>query len=536
MNQHQLLLSASTLLLAAIAPSASAQMAPWVAPTSAQGHFSNWPIGVAVPSPVGLPANPPLVRAPGVNAGAPIAWTETTFGAAELNHPDYSLAKLTENWPSGGPWTPEFGGVSTGGDVTPPVSATGVLDLSGEVWYALNVSFDAYAKGLSNSLIEHQRGGASGTRDISGDVFSYYPDGGVGIHPALANSVRVEYTREQLQMTENLANVDIGMGVISTDKPNRAGPLFPVRNCFYFTLTQRWVNAHSWMSLAGASINASTIYKMAWDGTSWGEPTIAFGHSALFPEVTYPNISIGEVQIDAISVYQFTGHDRVVFSLTPESDAQGYWFDQILVYQRPVGGFGAQCDTTALKAPGSPNGVAVTAKMGAKPRTSMAETGAPDNVDSTCGLDPKRKETGAPPIFPVLGIATDEDPMGDGTLALTSVRTALPDPSNPSAMIDTLHLHVAGLGLGPYQLGVVRFYQQGDEASGEDPVPQQIGTEHFVFGAPYWSNTLNLSGPVSSTVGQTPIRIFATFDGINLLTNPVQVVPLRSSWMLSLRL
>ncbi len=535
-----LVFAASTL-----APLATAQslMANQVPPTMAQGLFSNWAVGVSAPNPFTGSAGALLVRAPGVAGGLPTSWTPQQFGSATLVHPNYSIAALTANWgaPTGTPpLVPVFGGTSTGGDVTPRVDGNGVLQMTGANWYALNISVGANALGLPGSLIR-TRNTASGS--AGGDIFSFYPSGSVGIHASFADSVRVEYTREQLGVAAQLDNLDFATGVISVDPQNKVGPIVPVRDRFYFTLASSWLSATPWFTtLGGQPVSASTIYRMTWNGTSWLAPEIAYAHAELFP-----NRPEGSVEIDALSVYQVPAmgeapQDRVVFSLTLASNpAGGPAYDQILVYQRPMGPSGSSsssvaCATTALMTITNGIAVRVSDKFGLR----QAADGEPDDVDGTCGIDPHRIDPGAPSVFPVLALAEPETPNGAGSLGLAGIRTTLPDPAytgpiESAPTIETLHLEVTGLDYRGYPLGIVGIFLEGPPTrDGDTPAPPiLIGQPILVDPAMVAANAISLSNVVPTPQsGAQPIRVSARIYGVSL--SPFAVVELRESWFLSL--
>lgn len=537
--------SSTFLMLAVSASTAPAQMATQIDPLIAQGHFSNWAVGVSHSSAVSSAAGSPKIRAPGVGGGVPVAWTAATFGATNANHPDYSLSALTLNWPVSG-LSPEFGGTSTGGDVTPQVTSTGVLIATTDNWYSLTISVADGAQGVTTSLIDRQRtyNGSTG-RSVGGDIFSYYMAGGDGIDPAFLDTVRVEYTKEQLGDSHDLKNLDWGIGIISVDPGKRAGPLFPVSNKFYFTLSKAWLATNDGQVLTAVGLvndtaDARTVYEMTWDQTTgWSAPGIAYSPTDLFGSQSGNT----NLEIDAISVYRTSSEDRIVFSLTKASDFTTdsppvlNAYNQILVFQRSTGG-ATPCGTTSLKVAGTPSSVRVTEKFGLVERTS---TGEPDDVDSTCGLDPKRLELSAPLLYPVVGMAMDTMTAQVGGLGLSSMRTTLPDPtytgSAPIPMVDTLNFQVTGLDVSGYLVGAIQFYLEGPEIlegdSDEEPVePVEFGEPIIFLGGQVPMNTINVSGPVPSTP-TTTLRMSARILG----ANPPSFTPveLRSSWILSYR-
>ncbi|MCY2960280.1 MAG: hypothetical protein NTY35_08940 [Planctomycetota bacterium] len=523
----------------------TAGMAQQVPPELAQGKFSNVAVGISLAE--SNQADQWLIRSPGVNGGVPVAWSTGTFGLATPNHPDFSVGALTAQWPSP-PTPPKFGGISTGGEVMPVVSATGKMVMTTGNWYMLSISVGRQAQGIAGSLLRSRTFNSAGPRSPAGDILSYYAVGSTGINPALVDTVRLEYSREQLQLQQpspatsvmrEVANHDFGLGVISIDPDNRAGSMFPVRDRFYFTLTKEWVNqVGSSYSLASQTVNASTIYEMTWNGSQWSAPTVAFSHAMLFP-----NRAIGSVEIDALSVDRggagvSSPPDRTVFSLTPASDDSVLGtYDQILVYQRGNTSI-PQCNTTALLAADSPTvATPVREKFGLIARTNFTGTGEPDNVTSTCGGDPKEPYQ----VGSVVGVATGDTPCGSGRLGLSVLRTAVPpggvadDNDNPygTGPVHTLHLQVSGLDFAPYTWGFIVFYIEGPPGTTTAPVQ---------WGAPYWidpsasqRNTLDVAVAMPSALLNVPLRLSARCVGVNI-TAPQVGVDLRSSWVISILL
>lgn len=528
---------------ASITVSASAQttLGGQIPLTTAQGQFANWAIGLST-TPTGATSGNVLLHAPDVQGGLAVPWTARVFGIASPNHPNYSMAALTASWgapASAQPVLPLFGGTSTGGDVTPRVDPNGELLVDGEHWYALNISVKGTGTGMPGSLIAWRAGsGGAGS-----DVFSYYPPGIGGIHPSFENTVRIEATAAQLGVGDELGDIDYGMGVISVDPYGEAGPIVPLRNELYFTLRQSWITANaSWLtSLGGAVPCASTIYFMTWDGVSWSAPSIAYAHTDLFPER-----AVGDVEIDAISVYRVdppneAPQDRVVFSTTLASNLPGAPYDQILVYQRARGATGETnisqaCSRKPLTVDG---GVRVSEKFGLVPAGGIG----PDDVDGTCGLDPYNSDTTAPRVFPTLAMALDTQPNGDGVLGLSAIRTLLPDPSwagseASAPLVEALHLQVSGLDIGGYVIGAVKVFlepspsQSGGSSDGT-PEPVMLGDPFLVDATARARNAVSTWGVVPRPTSVEPIRISARIYGVNL--NDFSLVELRESWFLSVR-
>lgn len=493
-----------------------------VQPQRAQGLFSNLPVGMTVKQ---FGDQALWIRAPGANSGIPLEWNATTFGAATDVHPDFSMAALT-TWAIGGV-TPQFGGISTGGDIMPLVDGQGRMQMAPNLWCMVSIVLDSQAQGLPGSLLESrvQQG-----KNPATEIMSYYVEGSTGINPRLVDTVRVEFTDTQLNLQQALpqppgnreiVNHDFAMGVHSANSTGQADPMFPVRDRFYFTLTKSYA---TWLAQQGATLGgevprASNVYLMLWDGSEleWVPPTIAFRHSQLFPE-----IEVGTVEIDALSVFVHppSGQSRLVFSLTPDSDV---WptrvFDQLLVYQGDA--TSTTCPTTALK---TQNGMAVTAKKSLRPRTdsgSTPATGTPDNVNSACIGDPFDLMA----LSRRMGIATDDTRQGAGRFGFTAVRH-----SPPNSAMDEIHVQTTGFDLDGYMFGFVWLQLEGPAGSNAAPVP--LGDPILIDAASLQRNAMDLVIPVPRIPGPTPFRFSAQLWGANP-TAPATVKMLRESWVLS---
>jgi hypothetical protein len=523
--KHPIFSTASALaaLSAVLVPASSAQRV--VPPEEAQGLFSNWASGIGVRG----ASDPVMIRAPAIAGGAPVAWDPTAFGAANPGHPDYSTSALTDHWKPFGATTPDFGGISTGGDQTPDVDPTGHLPAAFGGWYALAVSAGPGAVGIPNSMVA-LRAGTVG--DLSGDILSYYPPGITGINSRFLDTVRLESSREQLQLssvtsTPRVVNLDYGIGVISADQQANAGATFPVRNRFYFSLTRAWVDhalqCDPQFTLDNDVPNAANIYVMTWQpGTGWSEPLIAFGAVELFPSSQFTNINRALVEIDALTVDETTSSPCVISSLTPDSDnAGGGTFDQILVFQRTPA-----CPTTALSVHPSVSGPQhVSERLGFQARIAGGE---PDDVTATCLLEPD-----AHLLTSVLGFATDQPRTGKGDLGLAAFRTC-PNHDEEIAQgvecTDVLQLQVTGLDNG-YPVGLIQLYEEGPVGTGDLPTP---------WGEPFWIDTnveklnaFDVAIPVPHDLEGQLLRVSAGYYGI-ASASPLTVVPLGESWVISI--
>ncbi|MCY3004204.1 MAG: hypothetical protein NTV21_20605 [Planctomycetota bacterium] len=523
------LLAATALAPAVLGQNSAPPPAGWLDPQISQGLFANLPVGLSVKS--GSQSNL-WIRAAGTNGGVPTTWSGPVFGAASDVHPDYSMTALCQSWALPGT-TPEFGGISTGGDVTPPVTSLGELQMGSEVWYMLSIVVDSVAVGQPGSLLRQR---TNSGRNPAGDIMSYYVQGSTGINTALVDKVCIEYTSEQLALQQALppgsptpavVNHDFAMGVISKNPRGRDMAMFPVRDRFYFTLTRNYLlSGLAPASIGGLPPSASTIYCMTWQTTSlrWSAPVIAFTHNELFPDIPTEPPATQLLEIDALSVYfeATTGIERVVFSLTPDSD--NCWpvgIDQILVHQRGPNPW-HMVPTQALK---TQSGLKVSERFGLKPRKvpTAGDNGTPDNVKSTCGGDPKDTWV----IPEAMGLATDEPRMGQSKLGLTAVRHT--DPGSPLPANDRLFVQVTGLNQGGFDFGFVCLFVETPSG------PALIAMSNLINDAMKYRNAVDFEFQVPATPMQTPFRISAEIRGINL-SQPQTPTVLRESWLLDVRL
>jgi hypothetical protein len=420
----------------------------------------------------------------------------------------------------------------------PPINPAGELVFGLNDWYALSVSVAGDAVGRGGSMVEMRREGQT-PRNPGGDVFTYYSVGSHRIHEDYVDTVRLEQSREQMQLGQvavtpsgdrEISNLDYGMGVISVNPNTPTGSMFPTRVRFYFTLTKAWAEymrvTHSSYQIGNAQPNARTIYSMTWiPGTppSWSQPSIALTPTDLFGPFTLVDPS--RIEIDALSVDSTMANLRVVFSLTPDSDyaLHSGSFDQILVYQS---GQSPAFATTSLKT--HPPGGAVTTfsnHLGLKSRID----GTPDNVTAVCAIDPKELYQ----IGQAVGIATDQLACRQGLLGISASRQ-----DDPAVAEYVLHLQVTGLGLGGYDLGLVQLFTEGeavDPGSGVDP------GDAVPWGAPFvidpvaaGHNVFQLSIPIPSGLDGVTFRCSAQYWGVKL--DPAGADYLRESAVLSVKL
>lgn len=539
-RMHTRVPSLSCLTASLLASAGSAQTAPMaqqVMPATSQGHFSAWAVAVSgqgIPSAV-------AVHIPG-DLTPPDEWNAATFGPANPDHPDYSDSALL-SWVPAGSSLPKFSGISSGGDVTPRVTAEGVLASNASTWYALNISVKHGARGLPGSMIA-QRSQLSSTPEGS-DIYSYYAPipPGAGINTDFSDTVRLEYKRAQLVVGTEVDNIDFGSGIIALDRDNKVGPMVPVRNWIYFTLPRSWVIANP-ILLGGAIVDEATIYRMEWTSTGWSAPQVAYSRAELFSLPSgseggggegQPNPPI-DLEIDAISVYQFTPesgppHDRVVFSLTAGSHIGSTYFDPILVFQRAVNGYPA-CTTKALQVVVDGQTHLVSDRLGLfkgsfdplHPEVPID----PDDPDGTCGLDPRRNEFGTGSyVGPVLGMIA-EDPEGHGQVGISSMRMRFPDPANPGESLDTVRVQVSGITAPGYDDAYIELL-----AHDEQDIPSNLIHSWVADQVAQDEGTVSYSWTIPASDGEKgPARVTARLWGVKW--SPFKIKQLRDSFCLEL--
>ncbi len=476
---------ASILVAALSSPLIAQTQAPAIPHTQAQGMFTGHPVGAQVTNVAPSTTPPPVprlqVRTPGLQSGSLRTWSTEDFGPTSSQHPDYSPSALFSHWttsllnapPSAwddatAPFVPVFGGMSTGGDVTPEVSHDGTMQASSTLlgWYALSWTVDHEAVGQQASSIEIAGPSPAGW------VFSHTFEGSEGIRSLLIDNNRVEYTRFQMGLsatpaqTEEITSLDWGMGLISATPNSGPTSLQPVRDCFYFTIDSEWIQAYypggssTFTGLSGSGtpvqipLDAGTVYAMTWNGSTWSAPMIAFDHVALYGSVQT------NVALDALSVFRLPGDapdqpTRVVFSLTADSTLDGQEVNQILVSQRSSSSAMALVTAEPLK---SESGTQATTKLG------LVEGGSPtlgaDDIKSLCGRDPRLDPDfeplpGTPQTFDShqgtpLDIPLDLDANELGLSML------LYQPQNGQEQ-QSLLLTATGIDLSGYDLGLIEF-------------------------------------------------------------------------------
>jgi hypothetical protein len=426
-------------------------------------------VGLLIEGPGGVPQL--VVRRAGTAAGAPAEWSIQTFGAPSAMHPDYSMAALQAYWPG-----VQFASLSTGGDISPDVDATGKLIMN-NIWYAFDITVDAQTTGKENSLIRHQ---LSNTGAQTGTIYSYYVEGSSGIAATYADTVMFEQVPAQIGLpaTTHLRGLDWGIGVISSNADGGGAPMFPYSDRLFFTVTDWWADNHAtqlvdnpWTSVP-EPVSAATIYRMDWVQVSstewdWSEPVIAVSYSELGLD---PLVD----EIDALSFYSRGLTDRVVFSTNPYLTPLAQARNEILVFERERQGspvtLQTTCVTTALK---TPSNVTVSNKFGLRDRGPSQ--GDPDNVIGGCGRDPEasgdhNRAVGIPTYLIPL---TPENDLG---VSVVRTLTVPSDSSNPS--VEQLACEAVGIDLEGYVQGEAWLFV------GISDVPQVP----LQYNVPFWTN------------------------------------------------
>jgi len=470
-------------LFSALCAASAAQTDPnpstQVFPASAQGPLSAWPVGLVLEPPTSSPLDPqPIVihsSGPAPQPNRP--WSQSAFGAPSAHFPDYSRLALTNHWwdNTANPIPVEFGGVSTGGDICPPVDGEGRLQLANPSrWYVLTVTVANDAEGAPGSLV--RAAGVNG-RNRAADIFSYYVDGTTILRPSLVNTTRVEYMREQLTLdnapgyqghpskpTPEIAGLDWAMGVIAHDPAGTGSSAFPVRNRFYFTLTRAFLLESSdltfWDQHIGMAspADAASIYVMDWGphgpggALAWSQPQVAISRERLMEGTTLVTGGLLALEIDALSVDQgpagqaLHNPDRVVVSFTPESDSaitNPLGFDQILV--RQFAPSNTPLRPLSTPAASASQGAPISGKLGLRRRNTPQPNGtplpAPDDVRNTCGGDPDEYAL----LERVVGFPVDEPGVPDESLGLSAARTSAPVAGMPVKS----HVMATGIELAP---------------------------------------------------------------------------------------
>lgn len=469
--------------------SAEAQLAPIVWPQSSQGMFTGISLGTQLEDSTGSRLR---FRTPGTTTGTNVAWNPATFGAPSAQHPDYSNQALFSRWTpyinnptSDQAWysfdpqhNPVFGDMSTGGDLTPPVDADGVMNMiagSDTAWYSLSFTVANGTDGVPGSVF-------SQLPNAAGHVFSYTAPLSTGIRPELVNTLRFEYTRNQMGLggtTTEITALDWGMGIISTGATGSPGTLQPIRNRLYFTLDRTW-----WLQFGSVAagqgrtnlqvmppdatafpLDPSVVYRMDWVGGQWTIPVVAFDQVALYGSPQAVGQNFGPA-IDGLSVDQPENLNlvwRVVFSLDSSSTISGQEPVAEILVSQPTSGSTAPVTAKPLgvrEVPGGP-GIPVDNKIGI----------GPDEITGLCGRDPKETRilddvVGTP--LPVAG----EDNSAQSQLGLSLQRFDFFAPGQPSNPIDALLFEVHGLSIPPDRIGVLGF--QGQLAENNPLLPMTL--------------------------------------------------------------
>ncbi|MBK7875933.1 MAG: hypothetical protein IPJ77_09300 [Planctomycetes bacterium] len=513
------------------------------------GPLSNWALGTTTSAGVSAGnLNQIQIRAPQVANSLPTSWTVRKFGQATANHPNYSVAQLTANWGFPVPPTsvPIFGSTSTGGDVIPVVDNQGLVQMATTQWFVVTFGLKPGASGLSGSVIANR---VAQFGSVSGEIFSYYPEGPTGLNQNLGNTVQVEATHTQLGLPQGgiVHNLDYGMGVISTDPQNTAGVLASVRDKFYFTLSRAWLAANgpiSWSTVSGQSkqVTPSDICRMTWSAGAWSVPTIAYTKLDLFQGGPNENLMSADIEIDALSVYnapatsQIAAQERVIFSLARDVPGEPEnAVDQFLVFQRghgspPLAATSVNCPATTLLSPADPQPGPLSALAGLR----GPEHGDPDDVESTCSFDPDGPEV--PPLTTnaVAGLPLNGTFVGEGTLGLSIFRTSLPEDSFDSQSplsTDFMNYQVTGVQTVPTGLTFVTFHVSAGPPSMTQPPPTFTYTG-IAFLVPYSSAPSSLSiFHAAAPCDGNPLQILAEVTVLDFATGlPVTT---QQSWVIT---
>lgn len=447
-------LLAALAALVHVAPALAQPQSPQWQANQMQGMWTNAAFGLVARGSSGV--GDLVIRAAGPTLGPPTPWSVARFGPATPTHPDYSMASFLEGFNGllhGGSDanTIGFGGLSTGGDVCPPIDATGRLML-GNSWYFLSIS-------VGDSGASHVYGQpGSALRSVTKPeqaIVTYYLDGSTGIDGTLVNATVVEQTGAQLgyppSSTVKVTGLDLGMGLISSD-PNstRSWLVAPVRDRLFFSIDEAWLaqNPDFWIDSDGLGnfvpLDARTIYVMKWalDSTSaawtWSTPEIAFSSLELFGEDDGPHKAI-----DALSVYAPPNQPnvrRVVFSTTLASNSP----DELLGFDR--------ANSALVAVPAQVLRTASQARISQRIGLNTAVSTDIDNVTGTCGGDP---EAGV--LSRLVGIpmsCVDDDPAAP--LSIATFRSSTPGALGAPAL-DLVHITASGIEVLDSANAVVLF-------------------------------------------------------------------------------
>ena len=323
----------------------------------------------------------------------PFVGGQVLLGSPSGTYPDYSIDTIFGALAG----VIELAAASTGNDLMPAVLPDGTLVMNNQ-WYTLSVSVSNTSPGASGS---HPARIVGGSNSPGAELYTLYFIDSVGLEEVLINTNHSERSRTQLGLQApslpplqrpDVVGLDIAMGVIAFDPQMRSTELFPTRNRFYFTVTPDCVPAlgpsfaiDPTLPPANNTVPAdpATIYETSWTyaggAGSWSQPVIFRSPNdlGLDPEVD---------QIDAITVSP--DGDSVVFSTQLVTGR-----NQLLVQQ------GLTMTPQPLKAS---NGMEATQHLG------LTED---DDVDGTCGIDPKGPGTPSGSVG-VAQLAFDTAPLG----------------------------------------------------------------------------------------------------------------------------
>lgn len=428
------------LATATLAPTTSAaQLQTQQNPQLRRGIASVWAAGLSVRDRVvgtsGL-NDPILHKNPGDQSSAPPEWTRIANSA-----PDYSMDVMfpTSRYrnlagePVAVSERMDWDGMSTGNDLTPPVNAEGVPDVSlvAGNWLTVGVSVIDESPVIQGSYL-------ATVAHTGSEILSYCFEGSQNLPASLPGSSLVEQRRSDFGFPSSdppdIDAFDYAMGSFTVDPDSpRQRFLFPVKNEIFFSVTREfadWFNStvhpaeFADLSGTGVPAHAGDIYHMIW------LPGVVPGTGNWLPPMVYRSAS--ELQFDDIDIIDVDGlavnamNGVIVFS-TPIDAAQGM-LPQLLVFDP------SQAAGVLELKDDSPTGpVRVVDKLSI-PRES--------DVDGVCGYDPEGHR-----IDPVVGIPRTSILENNLVSYLTKPMGISLQRARPATGVtDTLHLQVTGWG------------------------------------------------------------------------------------------